>query len=254
MKKNICIYAFSTIFIINCILFIYYFYLNKKKDVESFISQLSYYSDSDEIWLEDNIVIKDKIEKENQIFEVINNELKKITKTEQIFPKTNSKENKKELDSIKKKQKKKRLTRTKLDEINKQEVNLISLILLFTKNQKVIEKIVKKIKNSIDPIIMNLKYKFNRIRPYKIDEELNNKKIKMNKKDAGSPSFPSRIAVKSYYIAYNLSRIFPKNKNKYMEIAKNISDNREFIGFNFKSDILYGKRIGRILANEIRIS
>ena len=59
MKKNICILIFSTIFIINCILFIYYFHFNKKKYVETFVSELSY-SDSDEIWTEDNIVIKDK--------------------------------------------------------------------------------------------------------------------------------------------------------------------------------------------------
>ena len=92
--------------------------------------------------------------------------------------------------------------------------------------------------------IIQLKYKFNRPRPYQIAEHYNIKDFKIHKLDtAKTPSYPSGHALQGRLIALMLSEKDPYNENQYMEISKNISESRIMARVHFPSDKEYGEKL-----------
>ena len=89
-----------------------------------------------------------------------------------------------------------------------------------------------------DPIIMNLKVKYDRIRPSKFD-----KRVKEIIDLPDHPSYPSGHACQSYTIAYLLSLKYPDKEKFYLNYAKEVSENREIMGLHYPSDSEYGRKI-----------
>ena len=109
-----------------------------------------------------------------------------------------------------------------------------------TDNDK--DKILYLITNEIDPIIMKLKEKYNRVRPYRLDTT-----IKPTIDLPGHPAYPSGHATQMYFISKLLSKKYPDKSDKYDEIAYKIAKNREYAGVHYESDTKYGKEIAKIL-------
>ena len=103
---------------------------------------------------------------------------------------------------------------------------------------KIRRKIMKFMNKYADPIIMNLKVKYDRIRPSKFDKRV--KEI-INLPD--HPSYPSGHACQSYTIAYLLSLKYPDKEKFYLNYAKEVSENREIMGLHYPSDSEYGRKI-----------
>ena len=92
--------------------------------------------------------------------------------------------------------------------------------------------------------IIQLKYKFNRPRPYQIAEHYGIEDFKRHKLDtANTPSYPSGHALQGRLIALMLSEKDPYNENQYMEISKNISESRIMARVHFPSDKEYGEKL-----------
>ena len=111
-------------------------------------------------------------------------------------------------------------------------------------------------------IIYRLKIYFNRIRPeylintlkylnpdMSLPEKINilNSEIKT----PYYPSYPSGHATFCFCTAKVLSHLDNKNKFYYYKAAKIISENREYSGLNFRSDIIAGYKLGDYLGNNI---
>ena len=92
---------------------------------------------------------------------------------------------------------------------------------------------------------LQLKYKFNRPRPFQVAEYYDIEDFKIHKLDtAKSPSYPSGHALQGRLIALYLSDKDPENKNEYMMIGHNISESRIMARAHFPSDRKYGDMLG----------
>ncbi|MDB4343245.1 phosphatase PAP2 family protein [bacterium] len=101
--------------------------------------------------------------------------------------------------------------------------------------------------------IIQLKYKFNRPRPYQIAEHYEIEDFKRHKLDtANSPSYPSGHAVQGRVIALYLSDKDPDNRKEYMMIGHNISESRIMARAHFPSDRKYGDMLGDELYKEMK--
>jgi len=150
---------------------------------------------------------------------------------------------KNELENIKKKQG--QLTSDHRKEIYQESKHDIEIFAReMTSNPNYIAKIQNNINTYIDPIIMHIKIKFNRVRPYHLDKD-----IHPTIEYPGHPSYPSGHATQIYYIAYYMTQKEPQNRKKYFKIAKRVAENREYAGVHYESDSKYGQIIGEYLSS-----
>ena len=104
---------------------------------------------------------------------------------------------------------------------------------------------LQEILNETSKFTLQLKYKFNRPRPYQIAEHYEIEDFKRHNLDtAKSPSYPSGHALQGRLIALYLSDKDPENKNEYMMIGHNISESRIMARAHFPSDRKYGDMLG----------
>jgi len=104
---------------------------------------------------------------------------------------------------------------------------------------------LQEILNETSKFTLQLKYKFNRPRPYQIAEHYEIEDFKRHNLDtAKSPSYPSGHALQGRLIALYLSDKDSENKNEYMMIGHNISESRIMARAHFPSDRKYGDMLG----------
>lgn len=98
----------------------------------------------------------------------------------------------------------------------------------------------------INPVIVKLKVKNDRIRPSLLDKNLSTSiPVPLH------PSFPSGHSSQSFFIAYFLGHFYPKKKESFLKIAENIAKNREYAGVHYNSDTEYGNILGKYFADTI---
>ena len=97
-------------------------------------------------------------------------------------------------------------------------------------------------------IILAIKYKFNRPRPYQAAPVLGIPLNVSQTPTASSPSYPSGHSAQSNLVAYVLSEIYPEHVNEFVAIADKVSYSRYIGGLHYPSDLEYGSEIGRFLA------
>ena len=97
--------------------------------------------------------------------------------------------------------------------------------------------------------IMELKYKYNRPRPYQIAAfygiDLNGTELDSMK----TPSYPSGHAVQGYLVADILSQQDPENEVIYQAVGEDIAHSRLIAKAHYPSD----KEYGRVIATELFI-
>lgn len=98
-------------------------------------------------------------------------------------------------------------------------------------------------------IILKLKYKWNRPRPFQLAPRLGIKLNAGKAYTAGSPSFPSGHAAQSKLVADVLSKIYPVHRDAFQAIPEKVAYSRYIGGLHFPTDIEYGYQIGSWLAN-----
>lgn len=156
------------------------------------------------------------------------------------FPTNSSFQTKREISDIKKKMKS--LTYKKQKDII-HELYLYNIINRFGTTYMENRKITNLLIKEINPIIMNMKQKYNRVRPFHLDNN-----IKPTIEPPEHPSYPSGHAIQSYFINYLLSEKYPHKKDIFNKIAHNISINREYAGVHYQSDTSYGKLVAKKLS------
>ena len=89
-------------------------------------------------------------------------------------------------------------------------------------------------------VIMHFKEKFNRIRPWEIDESIEPLESKTNK----TPAYPSGHAAQSVLIANYVAGKFPDHKVGLMSAAKECGWGRVQAGWHYVSDYTVGNKLG----------
>ena len=85
------------------------------------------------------------------------------------------------------------------------------------------------------------KYKYDRIRPYKLEPQLK------NLQETNWPAYPSGHAGNSYVAAYLYSALAPEFADIFVKDALDMAHSREIIGVHFPSD----SESGRVLARQL---
>ena len=108
------------------------------------------------------------------------------------------------------------------------------------------EEIVPLLKES-GKFVMELKYKYNRPRPYQIAEfyglELNG----INMKSMRTPSYPSGHAVQGYITGMHFAKRYPEHYKLFKQIGEDIAQSRLIAKAHYPSDKTFGKKVAEYL-------
>ncbi len=133
---------------------------------------------------------------------------------------------------------------------DKVKKNFISL--MEKNNVSISKEYVKKVLKQSTKFIMEMKYHYNRPRPYQIAEvygmDLNGTELDSMK----TPSYPSGHAVQGYLVAEVLSYVDPKNSREYRAVGERVANSRIIGKAHYPSDKKFGKKVAQVLFTGIK--
>lgn len=100
-------------------------------------------------------------------------------------------------------------------------------------------EIVDKIIDDTVPLIMKLKFYFQRPRPYQMAEYYKLKLFPFYSRSASSPSYPSGHVLQSKLICHVLGNHFPDRFDYFESLATDVQHSRVFLGVHYPSDVDY---------------
>lgn len=101
-------------------------------------------------------------------------------------------------------------------------------------------------------LVLTLKFKYNRPRPYK-QMERSNVEFPYNRIEINdSPSFPSGHSAHAFFNAKMIASKFPEHEMKLRTLAEMISQSRLDLGKHYSSDVSFGKFVGEYCAQKIK--
>lgn len=129
----------------------------------------------------------------------------------------------------------------KMDKIKKSFRELSEQVGVEFPKQKVTE-----LKDASGAIILDLKYHFNRPRPYKLAREfgipIETNEIEDTTFD--SPSYPSGHATQATLIGNYLANKYPLHRGKFLKLGRDIARSRVIAKVHYPSDVRLGETIG----------
>jgi len=105
---------------------------------------------------------------------------------------------------------------------------------------------VEELKDAAGAIVLDLKYQFNRPRPYKL-AELYNIPLGTNElRDTtfDSPSYPSGHATQGTLVGNYLANKYPLHRGKFLKLGRDIARSRVIAKVHYPSDVQMGEMIG----------
>jgi acid phosphatase (class A) len=99
----------------------------------------------------------------------------------------------------------------------------------------------------ISAIVLNLKEKFNRVRPSFLESAID-PEIEI----PGHPAYPSGHSTQSHFVAYMLGELMPSRRQEFIVDAESIAKNREIAGVHYPSDSAAGAELARQFFNLIK--
>lgn len=99
-----------------------------------------------------------------------------------------------------------------------------------------VEKIVAEMHNDIVPLLVKLKFNYNRVRPYQLSFFKGFKLYPYRSKSADSPAYPSGHAYQARIYAEVLGNMYPKFYKALADLANDIAWSRLYLGVHYPSD------------------
>tara|TARA_B100000780_G_C21122799_1_gene454985 strand:+ start:3407 stop:4069 length:663 start_codon:yes stop_codon:yes gene_type:complete len=109
------------------------------------------------------------------------------------------------------------------------------------------KKEVDVLMNDTKPMIYQLKYHYNRPRPYQVAKALDLRFYNKPLETAKTPSYPSGHSIQGVLVGKYLASQYPKYATDIMKIANNISRSRLAANVHFPSDSVFGEKIASAL-------
>jgi hypothetical protein len=110
--------------------------------------------------------------------------------------------------------------------------------------------IVDKLLDETLPLLIKLKFYFQRPRPYQLAEHYKLKLFPFDSKSADSPSYPSGHALQSKLICHVLGNHFPEKFDYFERLAKDIEYSRLYMGIHYQSDVDYSLYIAEVIIRD----
>ena len=115
------------------------------------------------------------------------------------------------------------------------------------------KKYIKELIKDSGRIIYELKYKYNRARPFQLGEFYNIPDFKIHKLDsAKTPSYPSGHSTQGIFISKVFGKMYPTHEKHFNKLGKMISHSRLMASAHFPSDTKFGEKVGNLIFNNIK--
>jgi hypothetical protein len=108
---------------------------------------------------------------------------------------------------------------------------------------------IKQIHDDVIPLIVKLKYHYQRVRPYQLSHILSMRLYPFESETANSPSYPSGHAVQAILYAEVLGNTYPKYYKQLQALAADISESRLAMGLHYPSDIIFAEYVTELCLN-----
>lgn len=95
--------------------------------------------------------------------------------------------------------------------------------------------------------VMELKYKYNRPRPYQVAEFYGVDLNSVDMKSMNTPSYPSGHAVQGYLAGMYYADKYPKYSKQFKQLGEDVAHSRIIAKAHYPSDKSYGKKIAEYL-------
>ena len=113
------------------------------------------------------------------------------------------------------------------------------------------KKYMEKLIDEAAEIIIKVKYKYNRPRPFQLAPILGINLRSDIVDTAKTPSFPSGHSCQGKLVANVLSKMYPELVEKFQKVAEEISYSRYIGGVHFPSDLVYGDELADWMVNYV---
>jgi hypothetical protein len=112
-----------------------------------------------------------------------------------------------------------------------------------------ISDIIRQVHDDILPLLVKLKYHYQRVRPYQLSHILSMRLYPFESSRANSPSYPSGHSIQSKLYAQVLGNKYPKYYKQLQELANDIGESRLAMGLHYPSDIIFGEYVCELVLN-----
>jgi hypothetical protein len=106
-------------------------------------------------------------------------------------------------------------------------------------NQEEVSNIMESIDEDIKPILVKLKYYYQRIRPNQLAHLLQMNLYPYESRSADTPAYPSGHTFNSKIYCVVLGNKYPKYFQNLLALAQDCSDSRMYMGLHFASDCAF---------------
>ncbi len=106
-----------------------------------------------------------------------------------------------------------------------------------------IEAVMKDIHADITPLLVKLKYGYQRVRPIQLSYMLQMMLVPYHSKSCDTPSYPSGHTLYANIYCKVLGNKYPKYYNPLMQLADDITDSRMSMGLSYYSDCTFADYI-----------
>lgn len=112
-----------------------------------------------------------------------------------------------------------------------------------------IEELIDNCIADIMPILMQLKYKFQRPRPYQLAQYYKARLFPFKSSKAATPSYPSGHTFQAAVLTELLGNKFPEHYNYLTEMTSDIATSRLFLGLHYPSDNDFAYKCAKAVAS-----
>lgn len=112
-----------------------------------------------------------------------------------------------------------------------------------------VEQIIQEVRADINPLLMKLKYHYQRIRPYQLAIYFNSPLYPYLSSSSNTPSYPSGHAYQAKIYCEVLGNKYPQYYQSLNQLAEDISVSRLYLGLHYHSDIEFGRYCADLVIN-----
>ena len=109
--------------------------------------------------------------------------------------------------------------------------------------------IIKQIHDDVVPLIVKLKYHYQRVRPYQLSHILSMRLYPFESQTTMTPSYPSGHSIQSKLYADVLGNKYPKFYKQLQALAADIAESRLAMGLHYPSDVIFGEYVTELCLN-----
>jgi hypothetical protein len=112
-----------------------------------------------------------------------------------------------------------------------------------------VTELIKQVHDEIVPLLVKLKYHYQRVRPYQLSHNLNMRLYPFESSTADTPSYPSGHSVQAKLYADVLGNKYPKYFRQLKALSNDIAESRLSMGLHYPSDVLFGEYVCELVLN-----